>query len=521
MSREKRLDWKFLFIGVILIVVLIVSAIINSMKTNESATKLAGSIDIDNGDSKINWERYETVDIDLKETVNISKSGNYHLTGTLEDGLIYIDVGVGEVRLILDNVSIKNSSGPAILCQEAEDLVIELIGENTLEDSAEYLSDYDEDVTGLIYSKADLSFGGTGILNLKANHEDAIVGKDDMKFNNGSYNIEAVDDGIRGKDSVYVVGGEFNIEATADAIKSTNETDLRKGFVLIENGTFNLNTLAKAIKSINTILIYNGNFIINSYDDAIHSNNYVGIINGQFNISSGDDGIHADSELIIDGGNIEITKAYEGLEAKAVTINGGKLSLVTLDDGINSGGGADSSAMNRPGAGAFDVDEDCVLSINGGELYVNASGDGVDSNGYLYFNGGKVTIDGPTSNGNGALDSTAGIIMNGGEVIAVGSSGMANNLGKDSSVFSLSVFFSSVYPAGTKIEIKNSKDEIIVEHVSAKSFNHVAFGSSHLLPGETYTIFVDNNEYEIFTISEVVTVIGNNNSNQNISPKRR
>lgn len=520
--KPKNYTIKYILLGLALIVVLIAAFIINENHKTTSSDMVAGTINVDNGDLKINWDRYDTYDIELSETLTITKSGIYHLTGSLTDQNIIVNVTDGKVKLILDNVTIKNSNGPAIACYEADDLVVELIGENTLEDGKTYAKNYDEDVAGAIYSKSDLTFEGEGTLNLTANYQDGIVGKDDLKFNSGVYNITAADDGIRGKDSVYIVDGSFTITAKADAIKSTNETTAGKGFVLIEKGIFEISSGAKGIKAVNSILIYDGTFSITSTDDAIHTNNYIGIVGGKITISSGDDGIHADKELIIEDGEITIEKSYEGLEAQAITVNGGKISIKSSDDGMNAGGGADASASNRPGAGAFDADTNCVLTINGGEIYVNASGDGVDSNGYIYFNGGTVVIDGPTNNGNGALDSGVSITQTGGTVIAVGSSGMAETLGSNSTVNNISVYFTSSNKAGTVITIKNSAGETILSHTSAKVFNHLSAGTEAFKQGETYTIYLDGTKYQSFTISSTTTTIGNSNMNpQNMMPGRR
>lgn len=514
-------DWRIL-LGVGVVILLIVVAILinlNHSHNGDNASNIAGSIDIDNGDTKINWSRYETYNVDLSsitsgENYTIKNSGVYYLSGNLSDGAIIIQTtSDGVVKLVLDNVSIKNSKGPGIACLSGDDLVIELVGTNKIEDGVSYSSDFNEDIDGAIYSKADLSFSGDGTLELVANYQDGIVGKDDVKFNSGTYNITSVDDGIRGKDSVYIVAGNFEINAGADAIKSTNETDTTKGFILIEKGEFDIVAGAKGIKAINSILIYGGDFDINSTDDAIHSNNYVGITGGDIEIASSDDGIHADARLIIDGGKIEIAKSYEGLEAQKISINGGDISVVSNDDGINAGGGADASATNRVGAGTFDADENCEIVINGGNVYVNAAGDGIDSNGWTYFNGGTVVVDGPTNNGNGALDSGLGISINGGSVITLGASGMAESLGSSSSVYNVSVYFTSTLEKGTKVEIKNSAGEILLSHTSAKSFNHLAAGTTAFKYGETYDIFINGEKNQSFTISDITTTVGNSNNN--------
>ncbi len=518
-TRERDFNYKWIILILVLIIVTGLTSIINLKKDSDSAEKLDGTIAIDNGDEKIDWNRYQTFEVNLNETYTITKSGIYHITGSLNDGSININTTKNDVvKLVLDNVSIKNNSGPAISCLEADDLVIEIVGDNYLEDGEQYQSNLDEDIKGALYSKADLTFEGDGTLTLVGKYEDGIVSKDDLKFKSGTYIISAIDDGIRGKDSIYIINGNFSLESGSDALKATNDTMPGKGFILIEDGIFEIEAGAKGVKATNSILLHNGTFAIDSYDDAIHSNNYIGITNGKYNIVSGDDGIHADLRLIIDGGTINIEKSYEALEAQAITINDGVISLTSSDDGINAGGGADSSSKNRVGANPFDEDENCYIMINGGEIYVNAAGDGVDSNGNLNFGGGKVVIDGPTNNGNGALDAGIEISMNGGEVIAVGASGMAESLGSGSTVYNVSIYFNTNQLAGTKIEIKDSDDKTILKHISAKSFNHLAAGSEKFIPTKTYTVYIDGEEYEKFTVSSIVTTIGNS---YDIMEKRR
>ena len=463
-----KIDKRWLFAGLVIIVVLAGAIAINMSHKNVPTS--TSSLDIDNGDLKINWDRYSTIDIELSESLTIANSGVYHLTGIINDGAILVNAGNdGEVKLILDNVSIKNSSGPAINCVAGEDLVIELVGENYLTDASKYSANLDEDVKGAIYSKADLTFEGSGELSVTANYQDGIVGKDDLKFNSGTYHITATDDGVRGKDSVYIVNGTFDIVSRGDGIKSTNETDAGKGFVLIENGNIT--------------------------------------------IAAGDDGIHAARLLTIQNGSIDVTKSYEGLEAPKIIINNGEISVMASDDGINAGGSSDNTS-NNPMAG----DASCELIFNGGNVYVNASGDGVDSNGYIYFNDGRVVIDGPTNNGNGALDSGIGIIMNGGEVIAVGSNGMAETLGSASSIYNVSIYFATQQAAGTEIEIRNSNDETILEHTSAKAFSHLSAGSAYFKLDETYTVYLNDEKYQAFTVNGITTVVGNSNSNNMMMP---
>ncbi|MBR2543213.1 carbohydrate-binding domain-containing protein [Candidatus Saccharibacteria bacterium] len=511
-ERERSHDFRWLFLILLLPLIIFACIKFNPINADHTASDLINAMDIDNGDEKVNWDSLATTKINLTKTLTITQAGIYYITGSLSDGSIIVNVTKEQaVKLILDDVTIKNPAGPAISCLEGDDLVIELVGNNTLEDGATYSADLDVDIKGAIYSKADLTFEGNGVLNLTARHEDGIVGKDDLKIKSGTYNITAADDAIRGKDSVYILDGNFNLTSQADGIKSTEELAMRKGFVLIKNGNFVIDAGAKGIKAPKHVLIQNGNFTLKTFDDALHSNDCLGITGGDINITAGDDAIHADYELIVDGGRINIERGYEGIEAQVVTINDGDITLYTADDGINAGSGADASALNRPGANNFKDDEDSVININGGVIRINATGDGIDSNGYLYFNGGTTIIDGPTKDTNGALDAGLGIIMNGGEVIAVGASGMAVPLGQNSRIYNVSVFFPESFPADTEIEIRDADGNLVLSHTSAKKFSHLSAGSSKFIPTKEYTIYINDKIYEKFVISSILTTVKNSN----------
>lgn len=512
------------------------------------------NIDLDNSDTKIDWNEYETYNITLNESLNIDKEGIYNLTGSISDGNININTA-GNVKLILNNVNITNSKGPAIYVEEANSVVIYLEenSSNTLKDGTNY-SDYEEDVNSTIYSKDDLIFDGTGILNIIGNYEDGIVCKDDLKIINGTYNIETKDDGIRGKDSLYILNGNFNITSGGDGLKSTNDTDETKGYIKIENGTYNiisnndgidaqtyiiiddgnftiktgggstnastksewgkwsmtttLNDSAKGIKSVNSIVINSGIFNLDTSDDSIHSNNYVSILSGDFTITSGDDGIHADSSLLIENGNINITKSYEGIESSKIVINNGNIKIVSSDDGINAGGGNDSSSMNRPGANNFSNSNN-TLTINGGNIYVNASGDGLDANGSIFLNGGYVSVDGSSDNGNGALDYDSVFEVTGGTLIAVGANGMAQGISSSSTQYGVLINLSTSFSKDSTILITDSKGNEILSYKTSKSFSSITFTSSDLKKGETYNLSINGDLSTTFTISSISTTIGN------------
>ena len=114
---------KVIFFAVFLLFIVFgVALFLNQTSENNNQNGKNG-INIDNGDTKINWSKYSTTDISLKESINITESGVYNLTGEIEDGSVIIDVGDtnGVVKLVLSGVSVNSENGPAIYIKSADD----------------------------------------------------------------------------------------------------------------------------------------------------------------------------------------------------------------------------------------------------------------------------------------------------------------------------------------------------------------------------------------------------------------
>lgn len=508
--------------------------------------------------------------------VTIKSEGVYVLSGTYT-GRVEVDTDK-KVRIILNNVDITSSDGSAIYVINADKTYITLDenSENTLEDTTNYS---DEEMEAVIYSKDDLVFNGNGKLIVNGNYQDGIVSKDDLKIISGDIEVNAMNNGIKGKDSVKIKNGNITINAQNDGIKSTNSEEEDKGYIEIEDGnitinaehdgiqaekyinieggTFNITSGGgstnstkvgtqsndmfmrgqwtspeeaqssgedtgsyKGIKASGAITINGGTFNINSADDSLHSNSDITISNITFEAKSGDDGIHADNKITINSGSIKINESYEGIEANEIEINGGDIEAVASDDGINVAGGNDSSSvMGRPGQNNFSSDtSNTKLTINDGKIYINAKGDGLDSNGSIYINGGQIYVDGPEDNGNGALDYENECVMKGGILIAVGSSGMAQAISNTSSIYCLNATLSSTQSSGKTITITDSSSNTIIEYTPSKSYSSVVIATPDLVNGETYNLNIDGSSYSSFTISSIITQIGNSGNNMMNGP---
>ena len=250
---------------------------------------------------------------------------------------------------------------------------------------------------------------------------------------------------------------------------------------------------AKGIKAGNSLTISGGKITVKSADDSLHSNGTITITGGEITLASGDDGIRAEDSVSIADGTIRITQSYEGIEGHIITVDGGQIDLTASDDGFNAGG---DSSVSMP-----------AITINNGNIYVNAQGDGLDSNGDLIFNGGFVTVDGPTSGGDSALDvgteNGGKMLAEGGTVIAVGSASMVENFDSSSSQPSITLYTDSTRQRGTVVTVANSSGKEIISYTSKKYFSGVIITSELFEKGETYTVTVGEESYE-FTINETV-----------------
>lgn len=565
MKKPSKKQFITIIVIVSVAVVMITAFFIikNLTSGSDSSDEVNIAIDFDDDITRIDWSKYPTYEIELSSNLDISNPGVYKLTGEIADGRIAINTD-DNVKLELAAVKITNSDGPAIFVQNAKNVVISAVAETTnyLTDGASY-DGYADDEIGTIFSHDDLMLEGDGTFVIKSNYEDAIVSKDDLLFNGGTYQITSADDSIRGKDSVYIQSGSFLIKSSGDGIKATNDTEPDKGFVYIIDGQFNIEAELDAIQAESTlkisggdfeiktgggsgnvstnetwgnwgrgpgmyanvtttdtsdsakgikasdILIENGTFSLNSSDDALHANGNLKIQDGNFTIASGDDGIHADSNLVIDDGRINVTQSYEGIEGTTVTINGGDISVVASDDGLNAAGGNDASSMNRPGANQFAADETAYIRIRGGNVEIFSSGDSIDSNGHIYLDGGNVSINGPTNGSDNALDHDGELIYTGGTLLASEIAGMMDGgISESSTIYNVTVNLQSTYNAGTLITIEDTNGAELAHFEPQKTFSSITVGSPDLRADTTYTIKINGTVYQSFTTSSISTQIG-------------
>ena len=293
--------------------------------------------------------------------VTITAAGTYIISGTLDNGSVIVAADKEDkVQLVLNAVSINSDTFAAIYISQADKVFVTLADGtvNRLSNGGSFIQIDDNEVDAVVFSKDDITFNGTGTLQISSPAGHGIVGKDEVTITGGVYEIAAAKHAVRANDSIAVSGGSFAL-AGEDGLHAENSDD----------------------DSLGSIVITGGDFTIKVADDAIH----------------------AVSLLQIDGGTYSITAA-EGLEGTYIRINDGTIHISASDDGVNA---AHKSSAYTP-----------TVEINGGSLtIVMGAGDtdGVDSNGNIIINGGTVSVTGGSS-----FDCDGTAQYNGGTIIVNG-----------------------------------------------------------------------------------------------------
>ncbi|MCA9572189.1 MAG: carbohydrate-binding domain-containing protein, partial [Myxococcales bacterium] len=324
--------------------------------------------------------------------LTITAGGTYVLTGSFEGQVRVAAPEDALVTLVLAGVTVQGGSAPAIRVDTADDVLLQLQAgtASLLADSATSWDPGAPNAT--VYAACDLTVAGEGALEVVASGGDAITSEDDLVVRGGVLTVTAADDCLRGKDALVVAGGDLDLSCDGDGLHADDEDDGR-GWVLVEGGTLT----------------------IDAGDDGIDAASDVLLTGGTTVLAAADDGVHAEEALVIEGGELSVTASTEGLEGFYVAVTAGMVDVRASDDGVNGAGGATRDPMGDGGQEVW---------ITGGRLVIDADGDGLDSNGSLVVAGGDTVVWGPIQSMNGALDANAGIAVDGGTLLAVGSAGM-------------------------------------------------------------------------------------------------
>ena len=283
----------------------------------------------------------KTIEVADGQTLSITEEGTYILQGTASDCTVLVNAPEAKVQLILDNVTVTNTSSPAIYVLDADKCFVMTAegSENALTVSGTFTEDTENDVKtdAVIFAKSDLTLNGTGTLTISST-DNGITSKDELTVTGGTYNITASGKGLESNDSTAICDGTFTIDAK-EGMEST--------YVRIDGGTFEISASDDGI---------------NAAANSDKNNVQVEINGGTLSIKMGagdTDGIDSNGDLTINGGNISIECNspfdYDGtgtLNGGTVAVNGEEVTELTNQFGGGMGkGGMGKEGMTPDGHG--------------------------------------------------------------------------------------------------------------------------------------------------------------------------
>ncbi len=386
-------------------------------------------------DSKTDYEENSAVKIELGgtsaqasdnsvkisgSTITITKDATHIITGTLSDGMIIVDApNTAKLQLVFKSVCITSKTSAALYIKEADKVFVTLEGENILENSGEFKAIDDSHIDAAIFSKQDVTFNGAGSLDVNSPAGHGIVGKDDIKFTSGSYNIASSNHAINANDSVRVKEASITVDAGKDGIHSENNDDSTKGYVYIESGTLTIESEGDGISAANYLQVKTGTVTIvagGGYENGTKaSSGGWGGFGGGFggggrpggggmrpqsntandvsvtptattgttdDSSTSMKGLKAANSLLMEEGNITIDSADDAIHSNtSICIKGGTFQIASGDDAIHAeedltvtGGKIDISS-------SYEGLEALHIKISGGDIKLKASDDGLNAAG--------------------------------------------------------------------------------------------------------------------------------------------
>ncbi|MGN1446416.1 MAG: carbohydrate-binding domain-containing protein [Eubacteriales bacterium] len=312
--------------------------------------------------------------------VTFTAAGTYLISGTLDNGQLVIDTTDTEkVKLILNGVSVSCADGPAVYVVSAPKKAILYTAEdsiNLLSDGSGYVVPDEAQVEGVVYPNAciyacdDLKLDGAGTLQITAHGDKGINTKDDLEIAGGTVLVTAPGVGIRANDSVEMTGGSVTVTTTdGDGLKTSNVETEGSGWIRISGGALYISAVGDAVNAATDLTVTDGTLVLTTLNtdgsalkESSASSSSTPTAPGRFGGFGG----------MGEGNSNKPDFSAKGLKAGGtLTVSGGKVTLVTLDDGIHS--------------------NDTVI-IEGGQLYIRAGDDGIHADKVLTISGGNTEV---------------------------------------------------------------------------------------------------------------------------------
>ena len=340
--------------------------------------------------------------------------------------------------------------------------------------------------------------GGTFTIN---SADDAFHSNSDVTINDGTYTISSGDDGMHADSALLVNGGTITVTESYEGLEGLNIT-INDGKIDIAASDDGMNAAGGNDQSGFGGMGGDGFKGMQAPDAAQKSNDT------SDNTSDNTQKPNDTSDTAQTTGNITVAaQKQDNTSDTAQTTGNITVAAQKLDsasDTAQTTGNITVAAQKSDSTSDTAQDTDAAsedemwMVINGGYVHVLAGGDGLDSNGDLTINGGEVYVDGPSDNGNSAIDygEKSSFYINGGTVVAVGSSGMAEDVSSDSKQQVAFVKLDSQADAGDVI-LKDADGNEIISYTAQKKYDCVIISTAALKAGQTYTLSASGSESEV------------------------
>ena len=375
--------------------------------TTDTTTVSPGDTTMVSADTiKITWNGTAATIEGSHSGVSVSETNGYVTVNSTVKDMTYLLRGNGQGQLtiygtnrhqlILSDLTLACSDGPAINNQCKKSCFVVLEGTNSLSDGASY-ADSDEDRKAAFFSEGQMIFSGGGSLSVTGAYKHALASDDYIQFaqSTGTLTLTAANDGLHANDGIYIDGGTFSIKAESDGIQCDS-------LIIINDGTITISAGGDGIQSDTASVTVNGGAITIT--------------------KAGDKGITAFGDIIITDGTLRITSEYKCLKAGKkenntitsagkIDISGGDIQCICTGTSSGGWGNTDTSSPEA-------IEAKGTLTISGGYVYAQASDDAINCASDLTISGGYVCA---YSTGNDGIDANGNLYVQGGFVYAIGS----------------------------------------------------------------------------------------------------
>lgn len=300
--------------------------------------------------------------VNIVQDASLADEITYTLKGTSSNGSFYMN-GDYKASLVLNNLTLTNTSGAPIDIQNGKRINVTLTGTNSLTDSS------NGSHNACLYIDGHPEVSGTGTLNITGNTKHGITAGDYMLVSSGTINVKsAVSDGIHVEQYFKMDDGSITINSIGDGIdcgfkgvnKGTKDTYENNGFIFINGGTLNVTATGNASKGIkcdSTIVITGGTITSTTSGAAYYDTTESDITSSS--------AMKCDGAFNMSGGTVTLTSTGSGGKGLNATediyVTGGTMNVVTT-------GGVykyDSNNDTKPQG----IKSDGNIILSGGNIY--------------------------------------------------------------------------------------------------------------------------------------------------------